>query len=191
MSISQPIALPTHHGTLWVRHFGVPEGECLIIKGMDVSGPPFVRLHSSCAFSESFGANNCDCGLQLETSLAHVAQIGGFVIYSWEEGRGLGIRLKMEAILLEQNRNINTRDAFAELGHAADPRNFETAIQALKAAGVGPKIRLATGNPKKEEALRAAGFDIVERVRLEFEKNEAVCDYLKQKQEALGHYGEN
>lgn len=153
---------------------------------------PFVRIHSSCVFSESFGSTDCDCALQLDASLHQITQSGGFVIYMWDEGRGCGIGHKVRAIHLQQTRGLNTVQAYEELGAVADPRTYQLAIHAMREARIGPAIKLATSNPKKVQLLTEAGFDVRERVRLDLnvdlDKNQNLRSYLSDKREFLGHH---
>jgi GTP cyclohydrolase II len=173
-----------------VQYFEDPQGQCMMVYNGLPRELPFVRLHSACVFSESLGGSDCDCGLQLDASLAQVAREGGVVVYSWEEGRGLGISKKIAAIQLQQTEGIDTRTAFERLGYAPDPRTHNVAAAALKALGVGPRIRLATRNPGKIVALEAAGF-AVDRTSLTLSMSETVKAYVDQKRACLGHYDDD
>jgi GTP cyclohydrolase II len=192
--LSEAIRLPTEYGILSVRSFENEEGCCVVVSGLaenrlPADEGPLVRLHSACAFSESLGADDCDCALQLNASLAEIATNGGVVIYVWEEGRGIGIKKKIEAIHLQQREGIDTRAAFERLGYVADPRTYSLAVAALVATGVGPRVRLATRNPAKVAALEAAGF-VVQRVTLPVALGERAKAYLDEKRLCLGHHSD-
>lgn len=185
--LSSSIELTTKHGPLLVQHFACQEGECLVASSpYQEPGPPFVRIHSSCVFSESLGSLDCDCSLQLSRAVERVCTEGGYVLYGFEEGRGTGIGNKIEAIRLQQRDGVDTRAAFETLGFQADPRTFSVAIEALRALRIGPAIRLNTSNPNKIAAVERAGFS-VQRVKLEIESDKRVLDYLEQKRACLGH----
>lgn len=188
--LTEKIQIPTRHGTLWIQYHGTPEDGAMIVEGPASPGKPFVRVHSSCCFSESLSAMNCDCALQLDESLRIIASSGGYVIYLWEEGRGVGIRDKIRAIAIEQAMGADTASAFHKLGFTSDPRDYIKAISALKAIGIGPQIRLATSNPRKVEAFEAAGFE-VERVTLEIKRSVTIQEYIGNKVKHLGHYDES
>ena len=49
------------------------------------------------------------------------------------------------------------------------------------------KIRLMTNNPRKIAALAGYGLEVVERVPIEIQPNEANIEYLQTKQKKLGH----
>jgi 3,4-dihydroxy 2-butanone 4-phosphate synthase/GTP cyclohydrolase II len=57
-----------------------------------------VRVHSECLTGDALGSLRCDCGPQLEASLAAVAAEGGAVVYlRGHEGRGIGLAAKIQA----------------------------------------------------------------------------------------------
>jgi GTP cyclohydrolase II len=147
----------------------------------------FLRIHSSCIFSEAFHAIDCDCGRQLDAALEHIKLHGGLIIYLYQEGRGLGLAKKIEAISLEKSRNLDTAQAFNELGNEPDPRSYDAAIHVLKELGV-TKVILGTDNPQKVEALERGGISVIERVHLEIETNELIDNYRSNKIRALGHH---
>lgn len=153
------------------------------------SDPLVVRVQSSCLFSESFWATDCDCSLQLQSALQTISVCGGLVLYFYEEGRGAGLATKFEAIRLQQLHNLDTRRAYECLNLTPDARSYTAAACALKEL-LGPdrSIRLLSNNCDKENGLRAAGIAVVERMPLicGLELPE-VRQYLKDKREALGH----
>ncbi len=181
------IELPTMHGDFELFYFNKKGQEGVVIyKNID-SLAPFVRIHSSCLFSETFGAKDCDCSLQLDSAFKYVEENGGLIIYLYQEGRGVGLKEKVKSISLQQKLRIHTAEAFNHLGHSKDPRNYDAAIEVLKEMGIS-KIQLGTANPRKENALERAGIHIVKRIHLDITVNEVVKEYLASKVEHLDHY---
>lgn len=184
------IKLPTSFGEFKIDTYENGSEECIIISKDYGDSTPFVRIHSSCVFSESLLANDCDCAQQLHASLKYISEHGGIVIYCYEEGRGIGLKNKIRAIQLEQQKKLNTADAFKQLGFPPDPRNYKTAVDALLNLNI-KKIRLATGNPQKKEAIEKAGIEVTERVTVSIDASEVVQKYVEQKVKVLGHYEKN
>lgn len=181
------VVLPTKYGDFDVWTHKKDNQQCMVISKNYGSDAPFLRLHSSCVFSEALLANDCDCAQQLHLSLEFIGKNGGIVIYSYEEGRGIGLENKIKAIKLEKQENINTAQAFKILGFEPDPRTYDLAIDAILSLKID-KVRVATNNPKKLEALVKNGIEIVERIQLNVTKNPSVKEYLAKKVDCLGHY---
>lgn len=189
MPLHDTIKIETEDGELKVRfHRGKDDKYAVIVsKGVPKDGV-FVRVQSSCLFSESLGAIDCDCAAQLRASLSIIHEEGGVLVYVNEEGRGLGLEKKIKAILLQQDEGLDTAEAFNAMGYSPDPRDFEIAVEALESIGIPKKVRLASNNPQKIDALRKFGLE-VETVNLEFKKTKQMEDYLDRKTGALGHHG--
>ena len=185
--MAKNISLRLERGELDAKCVEVREKTFLVVKSKDVPEIPFVRLHSSCVFGEAFGAIDCDCGEQLRSSIDHIQKNGGILIYSWDEGRGLGIGAKIQAIYLQQTDGVDTAEAFARLGHKAEPRDFLDYVAALATAFDGKTIKLASNNPAKRVALESSGYTIAERVKLDINPTNDRKRYLEEKQRVLGH----
>jgi GTP cyclohydrolase II len=184
------IVLPTAFGNLHVSCISFDNEEAILIQSSKLSETPFVRIHSSCVFSESFHANDCDCALQLNASLEYISTSPGLIIYLYQEGRGIGIKSKILAIALQQKENLNTADAFRRLGFDIDPRRYDIATHILKELNI-KKVKIATSNPKKIAAIELAGISVVERLTLPIKKSSTIQCYIDSKTAALGHYEEN
>jgi GTP cyclohydrolase II len=180
------ITLPTAHGNFLVSHFSSEGQEALLIRTEEISDKPFLRIHSSCVFSEALHSNDCDCALQLDASLKHIGQHGGLVIYLYQEGRGIGLSDKIKAISIEQLEGLDTAAAFAKLGHHHDPRKYHAATQILKNLHINQVI-VATNNPEKIAAIEAAGIVVTERVTLEIPSTLIIREYIDKKKLALSH----
>src|ERR1700756_2670832 len=51
---------------------------------------PLVRPHSECLTGDVFGSERCDCGPQLREAVERIAEVGGYLLYLRQEGRGIG-----------------------------------------------------------------------------------------------------
>src|SRR5690242_17590116 len=49
---------------------------------------PLIRPHSECLTGDVFGSQRCDCGPQLREAVERIAEVGGYVLYLRQEGRG-------------------------------------------------------------------------------------------------------
>jgi GTP cyclohydrolase II len=85
-----------------------------------------------------------------------------------------------------QDQGMDTVEANVELGYAADCREYELPAEVLKMLGV-KKVRLITNNPEKVAALESAGIEVTERVSAEVEPQDSFADYVRTKQEKMGH----
>lgn len=146
---------------------------------------PLVRIHSECITGDVFGSCKCDCGAQLQQSLADIAKEGGVLIYLRQEGRGIGLANKLKAYAL-QEQGFDTVEANLQLGFPADNRDYAIAFQILKYLGLDA-INLLTNNPKKVEAIEKYGITVCKRIPLAVRPTPENRDYLKTKQQKLGH----
>jgi GTP cyclohydrolase II len=194
----EEIQLTTRAGEFSACHvvvqdeYGAPVREGVMLRApVEVAATEVVhvRVQSSCLFSESFWATDCDCALQLQKALEIVAEKGGLVLYFYEEGRGAGLATKFQAIRLQQLHALSTKAAYECLNLSPDPRSYDAAAAALRAAlEPGRAIRLLSNNTEKAERLREEGINIVERVRLVCGWNDpAIRQYLREKRAALLH----
>lgn len=185
--------LPTRFGHFKVRAYESdisPDTHLAIIKGdvteNDALPPTLVRVHSECLTGDVLGSLRCDCGGQLATALAQIEREGrGVVLYMRQEGRGIGLGNKIRAYSL-QDQGLDTVEANEKLGFQADLRDYGVGAQILVDLGVR-KMRLLTNNPRKIIGLEGYGLDVVERVPLELPCGPANHDYLRTKQDKLGH----
>ncbi|OGX79906.1 bifunctional 3,4-dihydroxy-2-butanone 4-phosphate synthase/GTP cyclohydrolase II [Exiguobacterium sp. SH31] len=157
-----------------------------LIKG-ELEHAPFVRIHSECLTGDVFGSYRCDCGPQLDASLAKIEEEGGVVLYMRQEGRGIGLLNKLKAYEL-QEQGLDTVEANVALGLHADLRDYRVSAGMLRDLGV-KNVRLMTNNPEKVDALEACGITVVERVPIivgEHAENER---YRLTKQQKMNHFG--
>jgi len=145
-----------------------------------------VRVHSQCLTGDVFQSERCDCGEQLEQAMQIIDGLGqGVIIYMHQEGRGIGLGNKILAYAL-QDRGRDTVEANLELGFKEDLRDYGIGAQIIRDLGVR-RVRLLTNNPRKVLGLQGYGIEIAERIPLEVAARSGNLEYLRTKQEKLGH----
>ncbi|NJM07683.1 GTP cyclohydrolase II [Candidatus Gracilibacteria bacterium] len=180
--------LPTRYGnfTMHIYNDEADKEQVALTVGAPSSAVPLVRLHSECLTGDVFHSQRCDCGEQLEMSLARLHEEGcGVLLYLRQEGRGIGLTNKIRAYAL-QDQGLDTLDANHALGLPADAREYGVAAAMLHDLGV-TAVRLLTNNPEKIEALEAYGIRIAERVAVQVAPNRFNRLYLRTKHERMGH----
>ena len=182
--------LPTEHGAFKIyayenqldteTHVALVRGD--IGDGKDV----LVRVHSKCLTGDVFHSARCDCGPQLETAMARIAEEGrGVLLYLNQEGRGIGLANKIRAYEL-QDQGFDTVEANERLGFKADQRDYGIGAQILTDLGI-KTMRLLTNNPRKFVGLQGYGLAVSDSVPLEIPASESTRKYLKTKKDKLGH----
>ncbi|QIH33415.1 GTP cyclohydrolase II RibA [Sphingobacterium sp. DR205] len=146
---------------------------------------PLVRIHSECITGDTFHSMRCDCGKQLTEAIDAISNIGGYVIYLRQEGRGIGLFNKFKAYLL-QDEGFDTYEANHKLGFISDHRSFDIAADILKALGAN-KINLLSNNIRKRNALEEAGIEVNEMVSTGVYLNEYNQKYLIAKKNSGNH----
>ena len=141
--------------------------------------PPLVRLHSECLTGDVFGSQRCDCGAQLREAVERIADVGGYLLYLRQEGRGIGLYGKVDAYGL-QDAGLDTYEANIALGFHADARDYTAAAQMLHALGLA-EVALLTNNPDKAEQLGRHGVVVAERVPTGVHWNPTNARYLRTK----------
>lgn len=150
-----------------------------------------MRVHDACATSELFGSVKCDCSEQLRLAQQRIAQSGGVLVYTPQEGRGIGLAQKIAAYALQERDGLDTVDANRALGLPDEDRSYEMVPLILTDLGV-LSVRLLTNNPFKVESLRP----LLLRVGIELEDalphwssnvSEKCQGYLEAKVQRMGH----
>jgi 3,4-dihydroxy 2-butanone 4-phosphate synthase/GTP cyclohydrolase II len=182
--------LPTLYGDFRIHAYRSDvtgdENVALVMGEIAEDDPILVRVHSQCLTGDIFGSARCDCGLQLEQALEHIAAEGrGVLLYLLQEGRGIGLMNKLRAYEL-QEQGHDTVEANERLGFRPDQREYGIGAQILRDLGVR-KMRLMTNNPSKYIGLHGYGLEIVERIPLEVPPTDSSRAYLRTKREKLGH----
>jgi 3,4-dihydroxy 2-butanone 4-phosphate synthase/GTP cyclohydrolase II len=184
------VRLPTEFGVFEAVGFReklTGKTHVALVKG-DVDGAEnvLVRVHSECLTGDVFHSLRCDCGEQLEQSLARIETEGtGVLLYMAQEGRGIGLLNKLKAYEL-QEQGFDTVEANLELGFPADARDYGIGNQILSDLGL-TTIRILTNNPKKLTGIDGFGLKVVEQVPIEIAPNEENQRYLTAKRDKLGH----
>jgi GTP cyclohydrolase II len=193
VSTGPKIRLPTRHGDFHVCHVCVHQEGGVFREGVALQNTPttmpiLARVQSSCLFSETFWATDCDCALQLQSALDRIAKDGGTVLYFYEEGRGAGLEAKFKAIELQQMRGLDTKQAYECLKMSVDQRSYEAAAAVLLKLHGSAAIRLLTNNPSKVTGLRQHGLNVVDHEPLICGwEQPTVRRYLQEKATLLGH----
>jgi len=182
--------LPTHFGDFDIVGYRSVTDErhhVALVKG-DVANRTdvLVRVHSECLTGDTFGSLRCDCGPQLDASLAMIdAEGAGVLVYLAQEGRGIGLLNKLRAYNL-QDDGLDTVDANLALGFPADLRDYGIGAQILVDLGLST-IRLLTNNPKKIRGIHGFGLTVTEQVPIVMTPTEHNERYLRSKVDRLGH----
>ncbi|MBW9206012.1 bifunctional 3,4-dihydroxy-2-butanone-4-phosphate synthase/GTP cyclohydrolase II [Mumia sp. zg.B17] len=184
--------LPTEFGTFTAYGYrNVVDGNeqvALVHGDLGDGNDVLVRVHSECLTGDVLGSQRCDCGPQLQASMAAVTEHGaGVIVYlRGHEGRGIGLLAKLRAYAL-QDDGQDTVDANLALGLPIDARHYADGAQILRDLGVS-SVRLLTNNPDKVAALERFGVAVTERVPLAINPTEDNLRYLQTKAERMGHH---
>ena len=146
-----------------------------------------VRVHSECLTGDVLGSRRCDCGSQLQRSLATIGASGnGVLVYlRGHEGRGIGLGHKLQTYNL-QDDGLDTVEANEALGFPADDRDYGVAAAILRSLGV-EQVRLLSNNPAKTTGLTEHGIDVVERLPLLGTTTSDNARYLETKRTRMEH----
>ncbi|WP_035917209.1 GTP cyclohydrolase II [Knoellia sinensis] len=140
---------------------------------------PLVRLHSECLTGDVFGSQRCDCGPQMREAVERIAEVGGYLLYLRQEGRGIGLYAKVDAYAL-QDAGLDTYEANVALGYDADERDYTAAAQMIHALEL-PRVALLSNNPDKAEQLGRLGVTVSSRVPTEVHWSPTNARYLATK----------
>jgi 3,4-dihydroxy 2-butanone 4-phosphate synthase/GTP cyclohydrolase II len=155
--------------------------------GSAAAEPVLVRVHSECLTGDVFASRRCDCGEQLEKSMAMIGAVGrGVLVYlRGHEGRGIGLSHKLRAYVL-QDTGLDTVDANLAQNLPVDSREYGIGAQILRGLGVRD-MRLMTNNPAKYRGLAGHGLRISGREPLVIAPNPDNIHYLTTKRTRLDH----
>lgn len=190
MAITSSSILKLKYGDFIVNYHTFKSGDCVSFSYGDIQNKkPIVRIHSSCLFGEAFFSLHCDCRDQLEETLKKIKINGsGVVVYTFSEGRGIGLERKIEAMEVQRVNNLDTVQAFEHLGLKPDLRTYDNEVRALDELKTNKIIKLVSNNPNKINSLNKAGFKISKIIKLKIRLNEYNSKELMTKKEKLGYF---
>ncbi len=168
-----------------------PEEQVLVLVNRADTVPegtiPLVRVHSGCVTGDIFHSLRCDCYQQLQAALKAIADVPlGVIVYvPYHEGRGIGLFKKIQAYAL-QDQGLDTVEANIEVGAPIDSRDYELSARVLHELGM-TEIKLLSNNPAKEQALKALGIRVAERVPIIVPPNRYNKRYLETKRLRMAH----
>lgn len=182
--------IPTDHGefqAIGYRSFDGRDHMALVMGEVGDGENILVRAHSECLTGDVLHSRRCDCGAQLDLSMAKIAEEGrGVIVYiRGHEGRGIGLFAKLQAYNL-QDGGRDTVEANIDLGFPVDSRDYGVGSQILYDVGVR-SMRLLTNNPTKRAGIEGYGLTILDSVPVVTERNSENDRYLNTKIAKLGH----
>lgn len=118
MAIVSSTILKTKFGKFKVCYHRTKYGDCVSFpKGNISKGILLLRIHSACLFGEVFNSLHCECEKQLEKTMRLIKKNRrGVIIYSYQEGLGIGLKKKIEAMEIQRLEKCDTVSAFKKLG---------------------------------------------------------------------------
>ncbi len=146
---------------------------------------PLVRPHSECLTGDVFGSQRCDCGPQMREAVERIADVGGFLLYLRQEGRGIGLYAKLDAYAL-QDAGLDTYEANLALGHGEDERDYTVAAQMLHALGQR-RVAVLSNNPDKAAQLTRLGVTVIETLPTHVHLSPSNASYLATKAKRGAH----
>lgn len=108
------------------------------------------------------------------------------LLYLDQEGRSHGLVEKVAQLDLI-SQGLDTVEAAAQRGRAADLRTYDDAAAILRALVGATSYRLLTNNPAKLALAEQAGIGIEHRVQIEPPPTSGNREYLRTKKLKMGH----
>ncbi|WDE97008.1 GTP cyclohydrolase II [Lentisphaera profundi] len=148
---------------------------------------PLVRIESECLTGHVFGSLLCDCGDQLSKGLEEIKAYGyGALVYLRQEGRGIGLKAKLDAYYFQQFHDMDTVDANLAVGMPEDARDYLIGAQILNYLKFEP-LKLLTNNPAKISGLNRYGLSVEQQVSHIIPPSKHNKRYLDTKRDRMGH----
>jgi GTP cyclohydrolase II len=165
MPITARTVLQTGYGPFDLNHHTL-DGQVYVslVRGDIKKNSPIVRLQSACLFGTAFHSRDCECKAELDGAFECIATEGyGVIVYSSaeQEGRGVGLKTKIEAMEIRRKTGCSSHDDLLALGlEKSDYRDYRYDIQTLQELEVCKDLRILGTNGGKREALEKAGFKV-------------------------------
>ena len=169
------VVVPSQSGPLRMVAFKAPVGDILaVVSGTGDGSRVPVRVHDACLTGEVFGSLKCDCGPQLQQTLAAQAARGlGVLVYMPQEGRGIGLANKMAAYFMQEEHGLDTVDANLAIGLPAENRDYSAVKHVLEDSGVDRTPFSKTPFSENDTGPNPAGADSQNCGRSTFWRTEA------------------
>ena len=182
--VTVPLRFPDGFATVGrvITFHGLHDGRehvAIALGDVDAAAEPLVRVHSECLTGDVLGSERCDCGPQLREAVERIADVGGYVLYLRQEGRGIGLYAKVDAYAL-QDLGLDTYEANVALGYEEDARDYLVAAQMVRGLGLS-RVALLSNNPDKAEQLERHGVTVSRRVPTGVHWSPANARYLATK----------
>jgi 3,4-dihydroxy 2-butanone 4-phosphate synthase / GTP cyclohydrolase II len=151
-----------------------------------------MRIDSGCLTGQVFGDQTCDCKQQLELAKQMIQEQGeGLIIHiPTQDGRGMGIAMKLGTLSLQDQLGMNTVESALALNpdDKIDRRTYGGVIAILKFLGIDTNttISLATNNPKKLSIFSENNYQ-VKAISVIIPPTEKTLAHLKAKEEFFQH----
>jgi len=166
----QPLGDHPHLALIHTPRDWLEEADLLTATGAAFRGRQEVlaRIHSECILGDAFGSTMCDCGEQMRLAMdAMETRREGLFVYLRQEGRGIGLRNKLDCLALQygfsdgkQSRiRHSAEEAKVALGFEVDARHYTMAAGLVASLGIR-SVQLMTGNRRKIADLEAAGVTV-------------------------------
>lgn len=187
-TFSKVAKLPTEFGEFNIKvakHIFTNEEYPILWKG-DIAkfDNPLVRIHSRCVTSETFHSLKCDCKNQIDEAMRMIQDDQGLIIYTPDEGRGIGIFNKIEAYHM-QDQGLDTIEANKAIGMQDEMRNFDIPGKLLRELNIS-QVQVLTNNPLKIKGLEVNDIK-VSRVPLWTSHDQHANDYIETKINKMNH----
>lgn len=143
-----------------------------------------VRVHDACATSEIFGSLKCDCNEQLEQSMKYIQNNNGIIIYTPNEGRGIGLANKVSAYNIQEKYNLDTFAANLFLDFPEDCRDYSYIKNIINQYKID-KIKLLSNNYIKLNRLKKNNLNIIDTIPINIKSNKFNINYLKAKKKYI------
>ncbi|MEI7917972.1 MAG: hypothetical protein WCH58_01160 [Candidatus Saccharibacteria bacterium] len=130
---------------------------------------PRIRVHSECILGDTFQSSLCDCGEQLQHSIASIRQSGlGAILYLRQEGRGIGLRAKLACLAIQEgyeqgqltDLRMSPDEANLYYGYSVDEREYGLVPKVFNLFNI-KSVELLTGNIEKINSIKNNGVNVV------------------------------